>query len=401
MPKMSIRRLLNRRAATDYLQRFTTLLPNVRLALIELSDRVVVDVGAVEAAPLGSEAAWNYVQPLEIEGQQVGRLVAAGEGLSAPQAEATLDILHHSLVMMMKRAFESRTLAQETLDRYREINLLYNIGETISASLDPDVIPNLVLAEAARVIHAEGGVVLLLSYALDPEAREDLATLEEQIYQLSVKSDFGDKGFTNTLHTATLPLLTEALASGDAYIWTADQFDYKTELVGSVLTAPLKARERILGFVMLGRSPQEPIFTADDVKLLMALAAQAAVAVENARLFADVISQRDAIAAMNNYMDNIFASIASGVITINAEDLITLMNNAAEQILGVMANETMGKSYLEALPEMGPHFASLVDVIKHKDKSVVGYEMEPVLPDRGQVVLRLNLSPLFTTGHFC
>jgi PAS domain S-box-containing protein len=165
-------------------------------------------------------------------------------------------------------------------------------------------------------------------------------------------------------------------------------------MVGSVLTAPLKARERILGFVLLGRDPQEPIFTADDVKLLTALAAQAAVAVENARLFADVISQRDAIAAMNNYMDNIFASIASGVITINAEDLITLMNNAAEQILGVPAEETMGKPYLEALPEMGPNFVSLVDVIKHKDRSVVGYEMEPVLPDRGQVVLRLNLSPL-------
>ena len=396
MPKMSIRRLLNRRAATDYLERFTALIPNVRMALIEHSGRVVVDVGApiAEAALPSAKMAWEHVQPLEIEGEHVGRLVATGAGLSDPQAEVALDILHHSLVMMMKRAFESRTLAQETLERYREINLLYSIGETISASLDPDVIPNLVLAEAARVINAEGGVVLLLSYALDPEDREDLAMLEEQIYQLSVKSDFGDKGFTNTLHTATLSLMVAALASGDAYIWTADQFDYKTDLVGSVLVAPLKARERILGFVLLGRDPREPIFTADDVKLLTALAAQAAVAVENARLFADVISQRDAIAAMNNYMDNIFASIASGVITINAEDLITLMNSAAEQILGVMADETMGKSYLDALPEMGPNFASLVDVIKQKDKSVVGYEMEPILPDRGQVVLRLNLSPL-------
>ena len=394
MSKMSIRRLLNRRAATDYLDRFTKLIPNVRLALIEHSGRAVVDIGAAEAAPPVSDVAWDHVQPLEVEGQHVGRLVAAGEGLSDPQADAALDILHQSLVMMMKRAFESRTLAQETLERYREINLLYNIGETISASLDPDVIPNLVLAEAARVIHADGGVVLLLSYALDPEVREDIEALEEQIYQLSVESDFGDKGFTNIMHTATLSLMVEALASGDAYIWAADQFDYKTDLVGSVLVAPLKARERILGFVLLGRDPQEPIFTADDVKLLTALAAQAAVAVENARLFADVINQRDAIAAMNNYMDNIFASIASGVITINAEDLITLMNNAAEQILGVPAEETMGKPYLEALPEMGPNFVSLVDVIKHKDKSVVGYEMEPVLPDRGQVVLRLNLSPL-------
>jgi adenylate cyclase len=107
-----------------------------------------------------------------------------------------------------------------------------------------------------------------------------------------------------------------------------------------------------------------------------------------------VKNQRDAIAAMKNYMDNIFASIASGVITTDTQDLVTLMNRSAERILGVLASTTVGRPYIEALPEMGLKIVPLMDIVKHSDESLVGHEMEPVLPKRGPVVLRLNLSPL-------
>jgi hypothetical protein len=67
--------------------------------------------------------------------------------LAHPAAEDSLAFLHHSLTLLLERSLEARSLAEETLERYREINLLYNIGETISASLDPDEIPDLVMAE--------------------------------------------------------------------------------------------------------------------------------------------------------------------------------------------------------------------------------------------------------------
>ena len=185
-----------------------------------------------------------------------------------------LRFLHNSLSLIMERAAESRSLARETLERYREINLLYNIGETISASLDPDEIPDLVMAEATRVIQANGGVVLLLN-----EAR-----------QLTIQSGFGGAEFGQALFEGTHALLDQALETGDAHIWTADQLDCCESAITSVLAAPLKGREEILGFVLLGRELDQPIFSADDEKLLTALASQAAIAVENARLFADVTS---------------------------------------------------------------------------------------------------------------
>lgn len=378
MRHISVRRLLNRRILADYVNEFVDLVPDVEVAVLDNAEIVVVGAGhCIDGGP-NDASGWAYREPLTVDGQGVGALVARGTGLSRDGSVQRVQFLHRSLSLILVRAAESRSLARETLERYREINLLYNIGETISASLDPDEVPDLVMAEATRVIQANGGVVLLLN--------DDR--------HLTIQSGFGAAEFGQALFDGTRELLDQALKTGDAHIWTADQLDCCESTITSVLAAPLKGREEILGFVLLGRELDRPIFSADDVKLLTALASQAAIAVENARLFADVTSQRDAIAEMKNYMDNIFASIASGVITTDTEDLITLMNRAAEDILGVPAVATMGKPYMEALAGMGSKIAPLMALIKQQNESLIGYEMEPVLPQRGPVVLRLNLSPL-------
>ncbi len=380
MQQLSVRRLLSRRVLSGYLERFARMLPDVTVALVDVDGSIVAEAyhGSDGATSSPFAGAWECVLPLTVSNLELGALAARGGGVNRPCADGSLQFLHNSLVLIVERALESRSLAQETLERYREINLLYNIGQTISASLDPDEIPDLVIAEATRIIQVQGGIVLLF----------------DEAGYLTVRSSFGDEYFGRSLYQASRALLQEALISGDPHIWTDGQLDDQSRAIASILEAPLKARERILGFVLLGRGADQSVFTADDEKLLSALASQAAIAMENARLFADVKSQRDAIAEMKNYMDNIFASIASGVITTDAQDIITLMNRSAERILGVLSDATLGRLYVDALPEMGIKIAPLMEVVKSKDESLVGYEMEPVLPKRGPVVLRLNLSPL-------
>ncbi len=370
---VAIRRLINRRVAAAYLRQFLPLLPGVSVALVERDGRVVA-----QASPPSVEERPMRHLSLTLSGQEIGVLVAKGKGLLRDGADEALAFLHRSLALILERGLESRSLAQETLERYREINLLYNIGETISASLDPDEIPNLVMAEAARIIRADGGVVLII--------------IDED--QFTVRAGFGAESFPEALRQVVTARLPQAIVSGDSYIWTVDQLTDRPSAVESILLAPLKGRERLLGFVLLGRGKEQPVFTADDEKLLTALASQAGIAMENARLFADVKSQRDAIAAMKNYMDNIFASIASGVITTDMADRVTTINRAAERILVVRADEIMGQPYHTALPAVGAQLAPLVRTVKEKDESVVGYELEPTLPKRGKAVLRFNLSPL-------
>jgi adenylate cyclase len=120
---------------------------------------------------------------------------------------------------------------------------------------------------------------------------------------------------------------------------------------------------------------------------VMAFANQAAMAIENARLFASVVDAK-------NLMDNIFASITSGVITTDIKDRITLFNRAAEQILGIAAIRAEGTVYSEALQPLGDHIAPLLQTVKTRDRPVTGWEIESELPQRGSVNLSLSLSPL-------
>ena len=73
-------------------------------------------------------------------------------------------------------------------------------------------------------------------------------------------------------------------------------------------------------------------FANADQQLLETLAAAAAIAIENARLFKQIQIQLDEITEMRDLMNNVFESIASGVITTDQEDQIALFNKAASNI---------------------------------------------------------------------
>jgi adenylate cyclase len=78
-------------------------------------------------------------------------------------------------------------------------------------------------------------------------------------------------------------------------------------------------------------------FGVRDEKRLQALGAQAAIALENARLFEDVLNER-------NYSESILKSLSNGVITLDSSHRIIKVNDAASRFLNmraaVLENET-------------------------------------------------------------
>jgi hypothetical protein len=69
--------------------------------------------------------------------------------------------VQQSLNALLAQSLDRREVANEALDRYREINLMYRVSETIGALLDVEKIPQMVLDESRRVIRANSGIVLL------------------------------------------------------------------------------------------------------------------------------------------------------------------------------------------------------------------------------------------------
>jgi PAS domain S-box-containing protein len=128
--------------------------------------------------------------------------------------------------------------------------------------------------------------------------------------------------------------------------------------------------------------------------MLGAFSNQAAIAIDNARLFESLRRTLAEVTELKNMMDNIFASIASGVITADIKDQITLCNRAAEGIIGQTAFQIIGRKLEDVLPSIASSILPQVANIRDRDTAITDLEIRHSLPQRGPVDWRLNMSPL-------
>src|SRR5690606_23955028 len=129
-----------------------------------------------------------------------------------------------------------------------------------------------------------------------------------------------------------------------------------------------------------------------ELNLLMAFANQTAIAVENAILFARVQATLQEITRVKELMENVFASIESGVITSNAADCVMTFNRAAAQILATSPEKALNRP----LPDLLPRIADFDAYMRHvrEENQPVVFEAQTTIPERGSATLNLKLSPL-------
>ena len=137
-----------------------------------------------------------------------------------------------------------------------------------------------------------------------------------------------------------------------------------------MLAVPLKVKGNLTGVIYADNKVRAGLFTEGDRTLLSGFANQAAVALENARLFGTVQTTLDEVTELKTLMEDVFASIASGVITSDIEDMITLCNRAAQTILSTTAEELIGSSLQDLLPKLSEDLPDQVQAVKKTDDEV-------------------------------
>jgi len=104
----------------------------------------------------------------------------------------------------------------------------------------------------------------------------------------------------------------------------------------SVLTVPVTTRDgRRVGVMQALNHQDRSNFGEGEVERMSAFAAQAAIAIENATLFAEVAAER-------NYNESILRSMSSGVITLDREARVAKLNDAACSILEIPPGAASG-----------------------------------------------------------
>jgi adenylate cyclase len=167
----------------------------------------------------------------------------------------------------------------------------------------------------------------------------------------------------------------------------------------SILCVPLKVKSELIGVIYTDNRIRTGIFSEADRDLMLSFADHAAVAIENARLFSSLKRTLEEVTELKNLMDDVFASIVSGVITADVQDQITLCNRAASSILGHASAEIVGRKIEDILPALANDILPHLDAVRKTDQPIVGLEISYKLPERGIVDWRFNLSPLKDAGQ--
>lgn len=105
----------------------------------------------------------------------------------------------------------------------------------------------------------------------------------------------------------------------------------------SMICIPLQVEEHVIGIIQ-AINKKDGNFNENDLRLLQALAGPVAAAIENARL-------HNAVSAEKRRMETIFANMSEGMITVNADQIITHANDALLSLLGKESDSPIGQTY--------------------------------------------------------
>ncbi|OQY32463.1 MAG: hypothetical protein B6243_07415 [Anaerolineaceae bacterium 4572_5.2] len=158
---------------------------------------------------------------------------------------------------------------------------------------------------------------------------------------------------------------------------------------------PIKRNNDLIAILAVGPFSSGESYALRDIELLSTLANQTAIALENARLFDNVRQNLEEITRIKTLTDNIFASIESGVITIDTQGQIVVLNQAAYRILNLPPTLQSGGNVNEIFKYLqGTPLPALLRDVKNTRRSYRAYEISPKIVGRGQVDLTVDLSPI-------
>ncbi|MCK6539894.1 MAG: GAF domain-containing protein [Anaerolineales bacterium] len=316
----------------------------------------------------------------------------------AAKLRASLDANRHpEAVEGIKELENSLSRISEVMipfeQRFSHLQALAGIGQVVNSTLEIDEVLQIVMDTIVRLTGAERGFLMLRDEHGEMQTRLARNWEQESIN----KSEFA----------ISRTIIERVIQGGEAVLTTNaredPRFGGQESIIAfnlrSILCVPLMVKTDLIGVIYTDNRIRTGIFSEADRDLLIAFANQAAVAIENARLYSSLKRTLEEVTELKNLMDDVFASIVSGVITADVQDQITLCNRAAASILGRAPVEVVGRKLDEIVPSFANDIQQHLNSVRESEKPILGLELSHKLPERGNVEWRLNLSPLKDAGQ--
>ncbi len=315
--------------------------------------------------------------------RQQQTLIMTRADLARQTASQTSEELERLLVYVRRNIedLERRVKAEEK--EREQLTALQEVSAVINSSLDLKQVLSVVMDAIIRLTKAERALLLLADEETGRMEVQVARNVDRETIEKSASFEIS-RSIVQSVAQSGEPVVTMNAQSDPRFAAQESIISYNLR---SILCVPLKRKEKIIGVIYADNRVASGLFVDADRDLLASFANQAAVAIDNARLFRETREQKE-------LLDNVFTSIASGVVTIDAEDHIALYNRAAERILATSADQVMRQSYEAVLNSLGLSVSSIVGEVRSNGHTQ-NAEMDIVVSKRpGMTTLNLTVSPL-------
>jgi GAF domain-containing protein len=178
-------------------------------------------------------------------------------------------------------AIENASLYERTKARARQLTTLNEVSRSITSTLDLPTVLRLIMEKVVEILEVEGGSLLLMDEDTDELVFQiALGPVEAKLEAARLPAGTGIAG--------TVAQTGESLIVNDVHDdprWYID-LDLSTAFATrSILCTPLISHDTVIGVVEAINKRDGSPFDEEDLNLLTSFAAQAAIAIENARLY--------------------------------------------------------------------------------------------------------------------
>jgi PAS domain S-box-containing protein len=239
---------------------------------------------------------------------------------------------------------------------YRQNASLKALHETslgLIDKLDKEELLENILERAASL----SGTVHGFIYLLEPGEEQ----LQMKVGMGFFKSQLGRRvimgeGVGGRVWQTKVPVLVENYQS-----WPQRIADKVLDRLGSIVGIPLKYHSRVLGVIALAHVDEDKRFSSEDITTLERFAALALIALEKARLYADVryeLAERKRTEAFWRESENRYRTFLESspdpIVVYDMQGVVTYVNPAFEHTFNLSQEELLGKQIDFVPPENVP-----------------------------------------------
>ncbi len=316
------------------------------------------------------------VQDSELERAIITSLSRFDDLIALRKVNSELNRANMNLIAEVSARMKAEDAAKQ---RARQMSLLYETSLALSSQIELEDLLTTIVEQASALIPSSNAAL----YLIDDDNRK---------LNLVVTCNYPETSNNPDL-TVGEKVAGRVAVSGETFavenLPAPDMPEVKPLETRRILSSPLKVGGRVLGVINIGDRQKSGAFSEEEIHLVNLFADQTAILIDNARLYASVIREK-------NFRKAIEELIMSGISVIDLNGEITYINPSFCRMIGYSSKEMLGSKlpFPYWPPEESENLADIYASAMENDFPEAGVEIRLMKKDGSRFDALLLLSPM-------